>query len=74
MDSIQTTPKVNHEENLIEGILPKEIGIYEEINLEIENDLIKQKLEPLIEKLKKDGSIGENPVKNINRMSIIYKL
>ena len=59
MDSIQTTPRVIHEENLIEDLLPKEIEIYEEINLEIENNLIKRKLEPLIEKLKKDGSIRE---------------
>ena len=53
MESIHTTLKVSNEENLIEDILPKEIEIYKEINLEVENNIIKQKLQPLIEKLKK---------------------
>lgn len=75
MDSIQITRKVNHEENLIEEILSKDIEIHEEISLEIENNLIKQVLEALIEKLKKkDVIIGENHVKNINRVNIICTL
>ena len=53
MESVQTTLRVRREENLTEDILLKEIAIYEEINLEVENNLIKRKLEPLIEKLKK---------------------
>ena len=57
MDSIQTTPKISYKENLIENLLPKEIEIYEEINLEAENNLMKQKLKPLIEKLKIDGTL-----------------
>ena len=48
--------------------------IYEEINLIIRNNFIKQKLALLIEKLKKDGTIGENPVKNIDRVNNICKL
>ena len=36
------SPRIIHEKNLIEDLLPKEIGIYEEINLEIENNLIKK--------------------------------
>lgn len=71
MNSIQTTPRVSHEENLIENILPKEVEIYQNKNLEMENVLIKQKLEALIEKLKKYRTIGENPIKNINRVNII---
>ena len=46
MDSIQTTPRVSYQENLIEDMLPREIAIYEEIILKIKNNLIKQKLEP----------------------------
>ena len=52
MNGIQTTPRVSHEKNLIKDILPIEIDIYEEINLQVKSNLIKQKLEPLIEKLK----------------------
>ena len=59
MDTIQTKPKISYEENLIEDLLHKKIEIIEKINLEIENNLIKRKLEPLIEKLKNDGSIRE---------------
>ena len=71
MDTIQIKPKISYEENLIEDLLHKKIEIIEKINLEIENNLIKQKLEPLIEKLKKDVTIGENLVKNIDRVNII---
>ena len=59
MDIIQTTPRANHDENLIKEIVPTKIEIYEEINLEVENKLIKHKLKPLIEKLRKYGTIGE---------------
>lgn len=44
MDSILTTPRVSYEENLIKDIARKKIEIYAKINLEIDNDLIKQKL------------------------------
>ena len=40
MDSIQTKLRIIHEENLIEDLMPKDVEIYEEINLEIENNLI----------------------------------
>lgn len=46
MDSIQITARVNHDENLLENMLPKEVAISEEINLEVENNFIKQKVEP----------------------------
>ena len=74
MDTIQIKPKISYEENLIEDLLHKKIEIIEKINLEIENNLIKRKLEPLIEKLKKNRTIGENPVKNIDKVNIICKL
>ena len=40
MDSIQTKLRIIHEENLIEDLMPKDVEIYKEINLEIENNLI----------------------------------
>ena len=53
MDSIQITIRIRFVENIINDILPKEIEIYEEINLKVENNFIKRKLEPQIEKLEK---------------------
>ena len=75
INTIQTTLRVSHEENLIKDISFKEIEIYQEINLEVENNFIKQKIRTPNRKIKKKyGTIRENPIKNNDRVNIICKL
>ena len=73
MDNVQTIPLKNMTKNFTEELIPKEAENFVELNFKIENEFLRQRLEPLIEKLKKDGTIGENPVRNINRVKVICK-
>lgn len=60
-DLIQSSP-------LVREVVCEENEEYNELQIELNQlEPLKKKLEHIIEDLKQDGTIGENPIKNINR-------